>query len=211
MRKIRITNQVSSIRIEKLVDHADSLNRMGKGNFAKLVRNIKRTGRYEPLVVRPCPQRRGFFQIINGHHRRRALRELGCETAEAVVWNLEDYEADLLLATINRLGGRDALDKKLALLRRLDRRMNSREMAKLLPLSRTQIERLIGIDRQGLPRSTPAKVEFAVPLVFFVSSKQKKTIEIALSLAGESSGGTTKAERNAAALASIAECFNVKS
>jgi len=211
MPKTKIKNKVSSISIEKLVAHPDSPNRMSKGNLGKLTRNIKRTGRYEPLVVRPYPGRRGFFQIINGHHRCRVLRELGYETAEAMVWDIDDQEADMLLATINRLGGSDVLYKKLAVLSRLDQNMHSTEMAKVLPLSRTQIERLTKIDDRRLLPIKPAKVKFAVPLVFFVDSKQKEMIESALSLARERTSGRTKAEKNATALASIAECFNLES
>lgn len=146
MRETRIKNEVSSIPIEKLVVHPGNPNRMSKKNFAKLVRNIERTGRYEPLVVRPCPKREGFFQLINGQHRCQALAELGYETADAMVWDLDDYEADMLLATVNRLGGgTDVLDKKLALLCRLNECTPSRDLAKLLPLSGPQIQRLTRI------------------------------------------------------------------
>lgn len=211
MPKPKIKNKVTSILIDKLVAHPDSPNRMGKSKFAKLTRNIKRTGRYEPLVVRPYPGRRGFFQIINGHHRCQALRDLGHKTVEAMIWDLDDYEADMLLATVNRLCGSDVLDKKLAVLSRLDQKNQSTEMARLLPLSRTQIERLTTINNHRLPLINPAKVKFAAPLVFFVDSRQKKTIENALSLAQEKSGGRTKADKNAKALTNIAEYFNLKS
>jgi ParB-like chromosome segregation protein Spo0J len=74
-------NQVQSIALDKLVAHPDNPNRMSKAKFAKLLRNIERTGRYEPLVVRSCPQKPDCFQIINGHHRLQALIELGNKTA----------------------------------------------------------------------------------------------------------------------------------
>jgi ParB/RepB/Spo0J family partition protein len=211
MRETRIKNKVSSIPIGKLVPHPDNPNRMSKKNFAKLVRNIERTGRYEPLVVRPCPQREGFFQIINGHHRCQALAELGYETVDAMVWDIDDHEADMLLATINRLGGRDVLDKKLALLCRLNERTQARDLAKLLPLSCPQIERLTKISSDGLSRIKLAKPDFATPLVFFVNRRQQKIIESAMSLSREASGGKTKAQKNAAALTQVAAQFNLKS
>jgi len=223
-----MNNRIQSIPIDKLVAHPDSPNRMGKGRFARLVRNIERTGRYEPLVVRPCPNkdchscagrnpdhserpRTQCFQIIHGHHRFRALAELSYEFAEAIVWDIDDQEADILLVTINRLAGSDVLDKKLAVLGRLDRRMSTVELAKLLPMSRTQIERLtkIGTDHPSVVEVAGA--EFASPLVFFVSDEQKEIIEGALSSVCHRLGGKTRAEKNAAALASIAECFNLKS
>ena len=123
------STKIRHISLDRLVPHPDNPNRMSRATFEKLVRNIERTGRYEPLVVRPCPGRRGFFQIINGHHRCEALRTLGHKTAEAVVWNVDDEQTDILLATLNRLGGRDTLDQKLALLRRLSVGLSLRKLA----------------------------------------------------------------------------------
>jgi len=44
---LREPNRVSRIAIDKLVAHPDNPNRMSRANFAKLVRNIERTGRYD--------------------------------------------------------------------------------------------------------------------------------------------------------------------
>lgn len=203
MQKARIQNQVTSIPIDTLVAHPGNPNRMSKRNFARLVRNIGRTGRYEPLVVR----RQGdCFQIINGHHRCQALKQLGYETVDAVVWNVDDNDVDILLSTLNRLGGSDVLDKKLALLDRINRNMHAREMARLLPFTRSQIEKLRNIK---IP-SAPAKINiksFAVPMVFFLNDAQQEIVAKALASARESQNEKTKAARNAAALTEIAQCF----
>ena len=208
-----MANWIQAIALEKLVAHPDNPNRQSRVNFAKLVRNIERTGRYEPLVVRPCPEREGFFQIINGHHRRQALAKLGYEAADCVVWEIDDEQTDILLATLNRLGGTDELGKKLKLLKRLNQRLESGELSKLLPLKRAQIERLADLK---LPRG-PAKIDtksFVNPMVFFLSDEQQQIVEEALSLAEQKPGcgsrGTghkTKAARRAGALACVAQCF----
>nr|NIO41219.1 ParB N-terminal domain-containing protein [Burkholderiales bacterium] len=202
MRETKIENRVTSIPIDKLIAHPGNPNRMSKRNFARLVCNIKRTGRYEPLVVR----RHGDeFQIINGHHRWKALHQLGYETVDAVVWDVDDAEADILLSTLNRLSGSDVLEKKLALLDRINRNMHARDMAKLLPFTRSQIEKLRNLK---IP-SAPAKINiksFAVPMVFFLNDEQQQIIEQALSLAREPLAGKTKASRNAASLTEIARC-----
>ncbi|OHB83355.1 MAG: hypothetical protein A2Z38_04915 [Planctomycetes bacterium RBG_19FT_COMBO_48_8] len=203
MRETRNENRVLSIPIDKLTAHPGSPNRMSKRNFARLVRNIERTGRYEPLVVR----RQGdCFGIINGHHRCRALKQLGYETVDVVVWDVDDAEADILLSTLNRLGGSDLLDKKLALLERLNRNMHAREMAKLLPFTRSQIERLKNLKVPAAPANISVK-SFAVPMVFFLSDEQQQIVEKALSLALTVQTGKTKAARNAAVLTEIAQCF----
>ena len=54
-------NVVRTIAIEKLVAHPDNPNRQSKVNFDKLVRNIERTGKYEPLIVRRLSEKKGVF------------------------------------------------------------------------------------------------------------------------------------------------------
>lgn len=202
MRETNVINRVKSIPIEKLIEHPGNPNRMSKRKFTRLVNNIERTGLYEPLVVR---RQDDCFGIINGHQRCRALRELGYKYVDVVVWDVDDVEVDILLSTLNRLGGTNVLEKKLALLSRINRNMHAREMAKLLPFSRPQIERLQNIK---IP-SAPAKINtksFAVPMVFFLNTNQQKVVAEALaSIPGSSE--RTKATRNAAALTKIAQNF----
>jgi ParB-like chromosome segregation protein Spo0J len=201
-----MTNSIQSIALDKLEFHPDNPNRQSKINFAKLVRNIEWTGRYEPLVVRPCPGKADCFQIINGHHRCRALAKLGCETADCVVWDIDDEQTDILLTTLNRLGGSDQLGEKLKLLKRLNKTIVTGELAKLLPQTAKQIERLINLKRPSVPAKMNAKC-FANPLVFFVNDKQQQQIEKALSLVEEPKAKMTKAAKRAAALTHITGYF----
>jgi ParB-like chromosome segregation protein Spo0J len=203
MRETTIQNRVTIIPIDKLTAHPGNPNRMSQRNFTRLVRNIERTGRYEPLVVR----RQGdCFQIINGHHRRLALKQLGYETVDAVVWDVDDAEADILLTTLNRLGGSDVLEKKLALLERINRDMHPREMAKLLPFTRSQIERLKNLKVPSAPANIFVK-SFAAPMVFFLNDAQQQIVARALASVRESQNEKTKAAGNAAALTYIAQRF----
>lgn len=241
-----MTNQIQSISLNKLVAHPDNPNRMSKANFAKLVRNIQRTGRYEPLVVRPCPQKNCHscpasvcginssrnpnnnrkieakcFQIINGHHRCQALQELGYKTVDVVVWDIDDKDADILLATLNHLGGSDVLEKKLALLKRLNQRMEVGKLAKLLPQTAKQLHRLSQIEKKRIPQIKGTQTSRICPLVFFVNDRQKKVIYEALLLAGAQIGQSqsvksanqsvksvdTKAIKKSAALTYIAQRF----
>ncbi len=212
MRKTKSENRIAGIAVERLIPHPDSPNRMSKGNFAKLVRNIERTGRYEPLVVRP---KGDGFQIINGYHRWRALQELGYKSVDAVVWDIDDEETDILLATLNRLGGSNVLDKKLTLLRRLNQRAEARDLAKRLPHTARQIERFAQMNPGGLTAGAtlcdyPGRARGpapANPKVFFLDDTQHEIIENALSRAREGRSEKTKATRNAAALTQIARAF----
>jgi len=210
MAKPKAKSRIVSIPIEKLVAHPDNPNRMSRAKLTKLVRNIQRTGLYEPLVARPSPCGQGLFQIIHGGSRCEALRELGYKKVDAVVWDVDDVETDILLATLNSLEGRNVLDKKLALLKKLNGSIEARELAKLLPQSASQIKRLGNLKAPKAP-ANPDKGSFANPLVFFVSDEQQEIIEKALSLARSECSEKTKAARNAAALTSLARGFNPES
>jgi len=207
-----MVNRIQSIALEKLVAHPDNPNRMSKAKFAKLLRNIERTGRYEPLVVRPCPQKPGCFQIINGHHRWRALKELGHKTAEAIVWDINDRDTDIMLATLNRLGGSDALDKKLVLLKRLNQsafRGQTAELAKLLPQTANQIKRLTKFTISDCRKAIDnRKSQVLNPLVFFLNDAQQVIVQNALKAAmNKAEKNSTKAVKNANALTFIAREF----
>ena len=205
-----MTNSIHSIALKKLEFHPDNPNKQSKDNFAKLVRNIERTGRYEPLVVRPSPAKKGRFQIINGHHRFQALARLGYKSADCLIWDVDDEQTDILLATLNRLGGSDQLSKKLKLLKRLNSKMAAGNLAKLLPHTAKQLERLTNLKWPNAPAKMSAK-SFANPLVFFVNDTQQQQIEKALSLVEEPKVKMTKAAKRAAALAHITQCFfNIK-
>jgi ParB-like chromosome segregation protein Spo0J len=228
MRKTKNKNRIIRIPTESFVPHPDHSNRMSKMKFAKLVRNVERTGRYEPLVVRPCPAtnchscgsrnpdegaetRRSCFQIINGYHRWKALRQLDYKTVDAVVWDIDDKDTDILLATLNHLGGSDVLEKKLALMSRLNQCEPARDLAKLLPHTANQIHRLAQMHSGRIPRIKQVKPTFAHPVVFFLNDAQKEILEKALSKVQETKGGKTRAAKKAAALTTIARRFNVKS
>jgi hypothetical protein len=132
-----------------------------------------------------------------------------------VVWDIDDEQVDVLLATLNRLCGSDILDKKLILLRRLNEKMLAQELARLLPLNRKQIERLANFKLPAVPANGQALwgqakaggMCFAVPLVFFVNESQRRIIEEALLKAECTEKEKTKAQRRAEALTKVAKKY----
>lgn len=204
-------NRFSSVAIENLVPHPDHPNRMGKKKFTKLVYNIGRTSRYEPLVVRPHPDIENIFQIINGHYRWKALHQLGYKTVDVIIWDIDDNDTDILLATLNRLSGSDILEKKLALMNRLNQREPLGDLAKRLPHTAKQIHRMVQMNSGCVPQIKPSKPVLAHPVVFFLNDIQKEILEKALSNVKELPGKTTRAAKKAAALTTIARQYNLKS
>jgi hypothetical protein len=161
------------------------------------------------VIVRAHPKRAGCFEIINGYHRVEALKKLGRQTCDCVVWQVDDTEALLLVATLNRLGGRDDLDKKSGLIKSLSERFSTKELAESLGETKGAIERLKDLHRPLQRRATGKKV-FLNPLMFFISDEQKKTVDEALAkVVGPNQAGTA-AQKRAGAIMKIAEAYLAK-
>ena len=94
------------------------------------------------IIVRPHPDDPADYEIIDGHHRIDVLKELGHTEARCDVWNVDDREAKLLLATLNRLEGQDLPIRRAQLVHELLGEMNIGDLSGLLPETDTQLEEL---------------------------------------------------------------------
>lgn len=130
------------IPLDQLRPRIDNANLMPEALLAKLVRHIERTDRYPHLIVRPMPGEPDAYEILDGHHRAAALRRLARTTARCEVWEVDDDEALVLLATLNRLQGRDDVFKRADLLESLRQRLGEQRLPQWLPEDAERIERL---------------------------------------------------------------------
>jgi ParB-like chromosome segregation protein Spo0J len=184
--------------LDALEPHPENANRMPDRLLAKLRRHIERTGLYEPLVVRPLHADRGrqAFQIVNGHHRARVLRELGHTRARCDVWDVGDEEARLLLATLNRLEGRDNPSARAALVARLAAERSAEELAALLPEPPDAVARLLALSK---PPPEPVPPEALAPplrpMTFFLTEEQHDLASEALREIGPRVGRAERLER----------------
>ena len=117
----RTQQRILSLPLHKLYRHPDNANRMSKAKFNRLMGHLSTTGQYEPLVVRRHPAKENAWQVLNGHHRLRALRQLKHTRADCVVFAADDAQARLYLLNLNRLVGRDNVYKKAKLIEQLCR------------------------------------------------------------------------------------------
>ena len=134
--------QIKVIPLGKLIAHPANPNRMAKSSFSKLVSHIRTTGNYEPVIVRVHPEEKGAWQILNGHHRVKALKTIEAVSADCVVWEVDDGQAMVLLMSLNRLCGRDDLQKKSELMKSLTKRFDVKQLVKMLPESAKSIKNL---------------------------------------------------------------------
>ena len=191
-----------SIGVDRLVAHPGNPNRMSDGTFKKLLGHIRRTGNYEPIIVRRHPQRDGCFEIINGHHRKKALEEMGKDRADCIVWDTDDEETMILLATLNRLAGADDIHRKSELIRKLSERLNSKELSKMLPDSRKSIEHL----NELLTKQKALHLQDKPMLnatVFFLTDEQKQIVDAAIKEAINPGVKGTRPQKRAWAIVEI--------
>lgn len=176
---------VTEVEISRLLPHPENSNRMDVETLSKLRRHIESTGRYEPLVVRPHPTEDGRFQVINGHHRLQVLKALGHTKARCVIWEVDDDQARLYLATLNRLSGEDIPERRALLIGSLLESFEVNDLAGLLPESQDQIaelQRLARVELDELLPRPPVEVEGApqVILEFFLDRDGAKEVNLAL-------------------------------
>lgn len=171
------------LSLDHLDDHPLNANVMSAQAFAKLVKHIDTSGRCPPLIVRPHPREpsrdQGRFQILDGHHRARALRTLGFEEARCEIWDADDARATMLLLTLNRLHGEDDPRKRGQLLTDLALGMDLEQLTQWLPEDASHIEALIQLAQP------PKEPELALPpdvdampqaVTFFLAEPARKRL-----------------------------------
>lgn len=102
------------LQIRDLDSHPLNPNEITEEYFKKLKKNIQRSGQYPAIIVRE--KGNGRYEIIDGHMRTRVLEDMGKDIARCEIWDVDDKEARLLIATLNRLRGVDDSKKRAALL-----------------------------------------------------------------------------------------------
>jgi ParB-like chromosome segregation protein Spo0J len=198
-----------NVPLDDLVPHPLNSNVMSEDLREKLKAHIKRTGRYPFLVVRPLGQK---YQVLDGHHRVAILRDLGHTEARCDVWDVDDREAKLLLATLNRLEGQDQPIRRAQLIHELLGEMGMEDLAGLLPESDRQLEdlhSLLEFPAEEVAAQLEAEAEEAekvLPRVmsFVVNPDQEDLIERAVETASD---GTPGRDRRARGLANLARRF----
>jgi ParB-like chromosome segregation protein Spo0J len=201
-----------SIPLDDLLAHPLNANVMPDDLRAKLRAHIKRTGRYPFIVIRPHPEKRGKYQILDGHHRVAVLRDLKHKEARCDIWEVTDREANLLLATLNRLEGQDLPIRRAALIHELLGEMSLGDLAGLLPETDKQLEELhalLEFPAEEIAAELDAAAlesERVLPQVisFVVTPEQAETIAEAVELASD---GTPGRDRKARGLTNLAKQF----
>ena len=185
-----------TLPIASLQPHPANSNVMPKRLFGRLVAHIETTGNYPPIIVRPLddagddttddqPANGRRYQILDGHHRVRALQQLGQIEARCEIWQVDEAQALVLLATLNRLEGADDPFRRASLLRELEQHMDRSQLARLLPEREKEIESLLALEKQApMPLPAVPQEQLPVAVYFFLLPAQRDALEAALRATG---------------------------
>lgn len=200
------------VSLDDLLPHPLNSNVMPDDLREKLMAHIRRTGRYPFVVVRPHPEQPGKYQVLDGHHRVEVLKEIGHTEVRCDVWEVDDREAKILLATLNRLQGQDLPRKRAELLHAILGEMSAGDLAGLIPENEKQIQDLHSLlefpadEVAALLDEQAEQAERLLPRVmtFVVSHEQEAAIERAVELASDGKPGR---DRKARGLFNLARHF----
>lgn len=188
------------IKIDLLVPHPENCNYMEAETREKVKRHIMRTGNYEPLTARPLPDDPGKYQVINGHHRLKVLKELCYESVNCTVWDIDDEQTRLYLATLNRLAGKDVPERRTMLLEKLLGSFEVPDLSELLPDSKKQLEQMSRLMEMELEKPKPfdhlaeIKMDIPVMLSFMMREPEAATVNEALDIIISNEGEMTRSK-----------------
>jgi ParB/RepB/Spo0J family partition protein len=140
---MKIATTLTTLPVDRIEGDPRNPNRCSPEVMAKLKNNIRKTGYYPPLIVRPHPDKAEYYRVIDGHHRLQVLRTLGYEAVECQVLVLSEVQAQLLLATLNRLRGEDNLRLRAELLDDLEKQIAIEDLVQFVPENEAQIQDLL--------------------------------------------------------------------
>jgi ParB-like chromosome segregation protein Spo0J len=178
--------------IGRLQPHPENPNRMTDEVRAKLRRNIDRTGKYPPIVVRSLEASEAFkaehaagtLQIIDGEHRWRFCRESGDTRVHVDIWpGITDDQAKTLLLTMNRLQGKDDQKRRAALVRGLAELEGVESLGDLLPDSAKKIDAYLTENTAEAVAAATASADEQMkiePVTFFMSPDQRASVDAAI-------------------------------
>lgn len=93
------TETIQDIELEAISDFKDHPFHINLDeDMIKLIESIEANGQLIPVLVRPSKNR---YEMISGHRRKYAMQKLGYQKVKAIVKNLNDDEATILMVDSN--------------------------------------------------------------------------------------------------------------
>lgn len=176
--------EIARIPLDLIDDEPGNPNEMDPESYAALRVNIEEFGYVQPLLVRADGER---FRLIDGHHRKKILAELGYRVAPAVVAEADAAEGKLQLLATNRNRGTDVPIKFALMLADVARTIPEDQIRRKLAMKEPELRdtlQLMHRQEEGTRarmRAQLARVSDRA-LRFVVSPSDEEAIERALRL-----------------------------
>lgn len=84
---------------EVVIGEYDIREEMDQDHIDDIAESFEKDGQWNPIIVRPRDD--GQYDVVSGHYRTAAAKQLGWDEIEANVKNVEDDEADFLALKTN--------------------------------------------------------------------------------------------------------------
>jgi len=84
---------------EVVVGEYDVREEMDEDHVDEIAESLEKDGQWNPIIVRPRDD--GQYDLVSGHYRTEAAKQIGWDEIEANVQNVEDDEADFLSLKTN--------------------------------------------------------------------------------------------------------------
>jgi ParB/RepB/Spo0J family partition protein len=94
---------VKVVKLSEIAAAARNPNKLDDTSFQKLRDGIKRDGFLQPVLLRQLGK--DSYELVDGHHRAQAARDLKLESVPAVVVDASEADAARLAVALNKLRG----------------------------------------------------------------------------------------------------------
>lgn len=95
----------AEVSVDTIHPNRHNPNKMQERALEALREGIARFGFIDPITVRPHPELKDQFEIVDGEHRWRVARDLGIEEIPVSVIDVSDHDAKKLTITLNETSG----------------------------------------------------------------------------------------------------------
>ncbi|MEG2812985.1 MAG: ParB/RepB/Spo0J family partition protein [Oscillospiraceae bacterium] len=113
--------QMTMLPTDRLIPFENHPFKINENRLTELCESIAEQGMIVPLIVRLNPKldekmnKRGYYEIMAGHHRQKAAQMLGLEMIPCFIKNVDDDTASLIVVESNKQRGfTDMLPSELA-------------------------------------------------------------------------------------------------
>lgn len=133
--KIKISNiEVGKFTIRDKIDD---------DHIKEIVESFKIDGQWNPIIIKPNKQ--GKYELIAGHYRVQAAKELGWQEIEAVVKDLNEIDADVLSLKTNIMHSEMTPTERGKVINKIITKygISQAELSKKLGISQSQISKLL--------------------------------------------------------------------